>query len=607
MTRPALRSGLLAVVLTLLSPLALGAEAITPDGGRYTGPLVNGVLQGEGIVAWENGMRYQGGFEGGLFSGQGKLNMPSGHLYEGEFRQGLMAGKGRLEMTQGAVYIGEFRQSMFWGQGEMTMTNGRKYHGGFERHRFNGKGRYATPQGGVFEGDFVNDEFTGQGSHLLGDGSRYEGAFKNWRPEGPGKYIGADGSEYAGEFKGGELTRGSRVTKDGSRYDGEFRASQPHGQGTLTLANGDRYVGGFKYGMYDGQGTLTLATPGADGKKEQGGVWRYGRLPDVEKERRTEANIETALYNQRQLLDAALAALKPREAGRTNLYLLTVAGDGKQEVFHRETGFVREQFDRDFGTAGRSLALINSRNTVATAPLATLTSLRESLQRIGTLMDKDNDILFLYLTSHGSRTHEFSLDMERMDFADIKAAELAQLLKDSGIRHKVVVISACFAGGFIPLLKDEHTLVIAAARQDRTSFGCSDENDFTYFGRAFFKEALPKSRSFPEAFRRAEKLIGEWEDRDAESEENEDDSEEPGLAEDDDNSEGIAAADDSAAADPAAVADAKEAAKGAAQKIEDKRDPHRSFPQIASSGAIERKLDAWWKQHRASVKKSSRR
>ncbi|MCC2637078.1 MAG: hypothetical protein K0Q68_797 [Moraxellaceae bacterium] len=606
MSSPALRlirRGLLAAALTLLSPLAFSAEAITPDGGRYTGPLVNGVRQGEGVVVWENGMRYQGGFEGGLFSGQGKLNMPSGHLYEGEFRQGMMAGKGRLETSQGAVYTGEFRQSMFWGQGEMTMTNGRKYRGGFERHRFNGKGRYEMPQGVVFEGDFVNDEFTGQGSHLVGDGGRYEGAFKNWRLEGPGKYVGADGTEYAGEFKGGELTTGSRVTKDGSRYEGGFRASRPQGQGTLTLANGDRYVGGFKYGMYDGQGTLTLATAGADGKKEQSGVWRYGRLPDVEKDRLTEANIETALYNQRQLLDAALAALKPREAGRTNLYLLTVAGDGTQEVFHRETGFVREQFDRDFGTAGRSLALINSRNTVATAPLATLTSLRESLQRIATLMDKDNDILFLYLTSHGSRKHEFSLDMERMDFADIKAAELAQLLKDSGIRHKVVVISACFSGGFIPLLKDEHSLVIAAARQDRTSFGCSDENDFTYFGRAFFKEALPQSRSFPDAFRRAEKLIGEWEDRDAESDKNADEGDDPGFAEDDDDSENIAEADDSAASAPAAVADLN----GVVQKTEDKSDPHRSFPQIASSDAIERKLDAWWKQHRASVKKSSRR
>jgi hypothetical protein len=56
--------------------------------------------------------------------------------------------------------------------------------------------------------------------------------------------------------------------------------------------------------------------------------------------------------------------------------------------------------------------------------------------------------------------------------------------------------------------------VITAARADRTSFGCADENDFTYFGRAFFKEALPASGSFLEAFTKAQALVGEWEKKD---------------------------------------------------------------------------------------------
>jgi Peptidase C13 family len=68
-----------------------------------------------------------------------------------------------------------------------------------------------------------------------------------------------------------------------------------------------------------------------------------------------------------------------------------------------------------------------------------------------------------------------------------------------------------YSGGFIDKVKDDTTLVITAARHDRQSFGCADENDFTYFGRAFFKESLPKSRSFHDAFRSAEKLIKDWE------------------------------------------------------------------------------------------------
>ncbi|HEV7392919.1 MAG TPA: C13 family peptidase [Burkholderiales bacterium] len=59
----------------------------------------------------------------------------------------------------------------------------------------------------------------------------------------------------------------------------------------------------------------------------------------------------------------------------------------------------------------------------------------------------------------------------------LSASELGKLLKESGIRHKVVVISACYSGGFIDAVRSDHTLVITAARHDRTSFGCSDENE----------------------------------------------------------------------------------------------------------------------------------
>jgi hypothetical protein len=78
----------------------------------------------------------------------------------------------------------------------------------------------------------------------------------------------------------------------------------------------------------------------------------------------------------------------------------------------------------------------------------------------------------------------------------------------------VVVVSACYSGGFIDPLRDDSTLIITAARYDRSSFGCADENDFTYFGRAFFKEALPASRSFQDAFSKADALVAEWERKD---------------------------------------------------------------------------------------------
>jgi hypothetical protein len=180
-------------------------------------------------------------------------------------------------------------------------------------------------------------------------------------------------------------------------------------------------------------------------------------------------------------------------------------------VFRREVEFVRDQFAQRFGTEGHSLLLINSRNTVETAPMATVTSIREALAAIGARMDKEKDILFLFLSSHGSREHELTLNQNNMSLRGLSAKELAARLKETGIRWKVVVVSACYGGGFIDPIKDKRTLVIAAARYDRQSFGCADENDFTYFGRAFFKDALPQSVSFQDAFRKAERLVAEQE------------------------------------------------------------------------------------------------
>jgi hypothetical protein len=331
------------------------------------------------------------------------------------------------------------------------------------------------------------------------DGSKYWGALRFNQPQGHGHLAGPDGRSYEGDF-----------------VDGKF-----HGQGLMRLPNGDEYQGSFARGMPDGRGTFRYARPQADGRTQDSGIWHQGKLANAAERERGDAdrerfalNVETALYRQRPLLDAALAGLEPSERGRINLYLLAIAGDGSQEVFRREVEFVRNQFDRDFGTRGRSLLLVNSRSTVATAPMATVTTIREAIRTIAARMDRDHDILFLFLTSHGTKDYEFRLNQNAMSLRGLRPQELARILEESRIRWKVVLVSACYSGGFVDPLKGESTMVITASRADRTSFGCADENDFTYFGRAFFREALPASGSFFEAFTKAQALVGEWEKKD---------------------------------------------------------------------------------------------
>lgn len=494
-----LRHAVLLVILcgSAINPLvsqAQGAprpDAVTPDGGRYYGQLADGLRQGRGKVVWDGGMQYEGSFANGVFEGTGKLTSPT-ETYEGEFKAGQYSGRGQLTREDGRKYIGEF----FLGQ-------------------FHGKGAFTTPDGQVYEGSFEKSDFTGTGTYTRPDGVVHRGQFVKWRSHGPGSYVDAKGNVYEGNFVDGSLNGlGRMLGKTGSRYDGEFKNWLYDGQGVFKFANGDEYKGGFAQGLFDGEGTLTYAKAQKEGTTHQTGVWRYGTFQDKEAAQKLLANVETALYNQRALLGAALAGLAPHDPEKINLFLLAVAGDGAQEVFHRETEFVKAQFDRNFQTRGRSMILANSRTTVSQLPMATMTSVRESINGIAQHMDRDKDILFLYLTSHGSADHQLRLDQDGMNLRNLSAKDLGILLKASGIRWKVIVVSACYSGGFIEPLQDAHTLVIAASRRDRRSFGCSDENDFTYFGRAFFKESLPHSQSFNEAFQNAKVLVQKWEDDD---------------------------------------------------------------------------------------------
>jgi hypothetical protein len=221
--------------------------------------------------------------------------------------------------------------------------------------------------------------------------------------------------------------------------------------------------------------------------------------------------VQTALYAQGELLARQMAALRQGDPHRQEMYALFVAGDGSQEVFRREVEWVSGEFARRFDTAGRSLVLANSRSAVARLPMATDAGIERALAALARRMDRDQDLLFVFQTSHGSADHELQIAMPGMELPQLPARRLGELLKASGIRRQVVVVSACYSGGFIDSLKGPTTWVITAARADRSSFGCADENDFTYFGRALFKESLPRSATLSDAFAQARAHVAEWE------------------------------------------------------------------------------------------------
>ena len=233
------------------------------------------------------------------------------------------------------------------------------------------------------------------------------------------------------------------------------------------------------------------------------------KAPDI-KSTGPRINVEKTYYSQFRLLREATRGMAKQRPGVPDLFFVGFAGDAKQDVFLREINSVRSLFDERFDTRSRSLALINNQATMEKVPLASTHNLIASLSNVSARMDKDEDVLFLFLTTHGN-PGVLEVDFPPLGLNKLTAKRLRKMLDGTGIKWRIIVVSACYSGSFIDPLKNENSLILTAARHDRVSFGCNHENDFTYFGRAYFDQALRGTHSFVDAFDQARVTVTKWE------------------------------------------------------------------------------------------------
>jgi hypothetical protein len=501
-------------------------DARLPDGGRYRGEVVNGLLQGPGRIDYPNGSWYAGEFNNGRWSGQGEWHASNGDVYKGGFQNGLFDGQGTLTSPGGGSYVGgyklgrregegtlkergmtyrgAFKADQYEGLGRLELADGSEYQGQFAKGKPSGEGQRSDAAGNQFSGKFVNGQLEGIGNFTSADGDQYVGGFRDNQLNGRGRYENSDGDVWVGEFKDGAFTgKGELIGSDGSHYQGMFRNWRYAGDGRLTLADGSLFVGQFANDNYDGRGVLISA----DGSV-QSGIWANGQRVRDAKGKLLPDPLETGLLAQGPLLEKALASV-PASTPATELYSLVVGGDGKQSVFMREADFVGNLLSTRFGAYGQ-ISLINHRDHMADRPLATRETISRAIQTLAQRSGPE-DLIFIYLTSHGTQDHELVLDQPRLELSDLPPDELATALLPLKNRDKVVVISACYSGGFIPAIKDEKTMVITASREDRVSFGCSEEADFTYFGEALFGKALVETDDLQQAFNEARQWVAQRE------------------------------------------------------------------------------------------------
>ncbi|MBY0565618.1 MAG: C13 family peptidase [Hyphomonadaceae bacterium] len=215
---------------------------------------------------------------------------------------------------------------------------------------------------------------------------------------------------------------------------------------------------------------------------------------------------------QARLMGDALAALAPQRPGQLDVYMITAALWG-DPVFEREATQAEAILRPHLGAEGRSIVLSagggigNPRNL----PAATPNNLAAAIGHVGSLIDPAEDLVVVFITTHGSPDGTASLREHNRLVAGLRPTHLSSMLNTSNIRNRVVIVSACFSGAFIAPLANDDTIVLTAAAPDRSSFGCQPQNEWTFFGDALFNNALRRGDTLIEGFDNAKRLIERWE------------------------------------------------------------------------------------------------
>lgn len=259
---------------------------------------------------------------------------------------------------------------------------------------------------------------------------------------------------------------------------------------------------------------LPLLLLGLEWYYPQPGYWYTGwEAPETVEETPGPAplNAEQVLFDQPGLLADRLRGILPEAAGQADLFVIGFAGFGGQNVFRDEVLYLEELANTALESGLRFMPLVNHRDSVQRLPIASLTNLEATIESLGRMMNPEEDVLFLYLTSHGTEDHRIAIELDGVPLEQITPESLATALERARARWKILVISACFSGGYLQQLSGPDTLVITAARADRHSFGCDDQADLTWFGRAFLEQGLALGLGFEAAFLHAETQIRAWE------------------------------------------------------------------------------------------------
>ena len=216
------------------------------------------------------------------------------------------------------------------------------------------------------------------------------------------------------------------------------------------------------------------------------------------------------LLDEQRKLDKALGALQPQKPGMVDAYVVVVGLDS-DPIFGREAREAGKVLSRRYNAVGHTIVLAGTNGDgPSTLPNGSPRNLAVALARVAELMDKKQDVLVLYTAGHGAKVGLAYHDADD-GFGIIPPARMARMFDELGIKNRLLILSACFSGIFVPTLSSDTTALFTAASADRTSFGCQSDRDWTFYGDAMINNALRQPVPLAKAGENAQALIAKWE------------------------------------------------------------------------------------------------
>ncbi|MEO5494236.1 MAG: C13 family peptidase [Sphingomonas sp.] len=216
------------------------------------------------------------------------------------------------------------------------------------------------------------------------------------------------------------------------------------------------------------------------------------------------------LLDEQRKLDKALGALGSQKPGVVDAYVVVVGLDS-DPIFGREAREAGKVLSRRYNAVGHTIVLAGTDgNGPSTLPNGSPRNLAVALARVAELMDKKQDVLVLYTAGHGAKVGLAYHDADD-GFGIIPPARMARIFDELGIKNRLLILSACFSGIFVPSLSSDTTALFTAASADRTSFGCQSDRDWTFYGDAMINNALRQPVPLAKAGENAQALIAKWE------------------------------------------------------------------------------------------------